>query len=186
MDEDRTSPDRSRALSNIDRDSGFGRLVGPIIDELLRVARNQIESDDLAWEAVQDALLSLWLRDEMPPHPKAWLIRAVAYRCLHIRRTIRRRHKHEERACEIRRERCLDENPEHRVLMDELRHELASAFAALAQPHREVLTLHLIEGLDYESIARTLDVPLGTVRSRLSRAREALRAILRPSLENFS
>lgn len=52
-----------------------------------------------------------------------------------------------------------------------------AALARLRLPEREVLTLCLWEGLDYESAARALGVPVGTVRSRLSRARERLRKL---------
>lgn len=58
---------------------------------------------------------------------------------------------------------------------------LSAAIAALAKlrrQEREVVTLCLWEGLDYESAARALGVPVGTVRSRLSRARTRLRALV--------
>ncbi|GAB3932190.1 RNA polymerase sigma factor [Micromonospora vulcania] len=52
------------------------------------------------------------------------------------------------------------------------------ALSRLRRPEREVLTLCLWEGLDYESAARALGVPVGTVRSRLSRARARLRSLV--------
>ncbi|MBG6105372.1 RNA polymerase sigma-70 factor (ECF subfamily) [Micromonospora vinacea] len=52
------------------------------------------------------------------------------------------------------------------------------ALARLRRPEREVLTLCLWEGLDYESAAEALGVPVGTVRSRLSRARARLRTLV--------
>lgn len=53
--------------------------------------------------------------------------------------------------------------------------ELHAAFQRLSEEHREVLHLVAIEGLKYEEAAEILKVPVGTVRSRLSRARTALR-----------
>ncbi len=53
-----------------------------------------------------------------------------------------------------------------------------TALAKLRRQEREVVTLCLWEGLDYESAARALGVPIGTVRSRLSRARTRLRALV--------
>lgn len=50
------------------------------------------------------------------------------------------------------------------------------AFARLAPAHKEVFLLIAVEGLDYEEAARILDVPVGTVKSRLSRARAELRS----------
>ncbi|MGG5808870.1 RNA polymerase sigma factor [Falsiroseomonas sp. CW058] len=56
--------------------------------------------------------------------------------------------------------------------------DLASAFLRLPQPQREALWLVVVEGVDYGEAARVLGIPVGTVRSRLSRAREALRIAL--------
>jgi RNA polymerase sigma-70 factor (ECF subfamily) len=56
--------------------------------------------------------------------------------------------------------------------------DVAMAFARLPRPQREALWLVVVEGLDYAEAARVLHVPVGTVRSRLSRAREALRTVL--------
>ena len=56
--------------------------------------------------------------------------------------------------------------------------EVRDAYLSLSEEHREVLLLVAIEGLQYEEAASVLGVPLGTVRSRLSRARQALRDAL--------
>ena len=63
-----------------------------------------------------------------------------------------------------------------------LRGPLASALAGLKPRDRDVLLLFAWEQLGYEEIAAVLDVPVGTVRSRLNRARRQTRAAL-PSLE---
>lgn len=60
--------------------------------------------------------------------------------------------------------------PEDRMMLDRTR----TAMAALPEGQREVLALVAIEGLSYREAAETLNVPVGTVMSRLSRAREAL------------
>lgn len=56
--------------------------------------------------------------------------------------------------------------------------ELAAALAALAPDQREVVALVLVEGLSYDEAAALLEVPVGTVTSRLARARTALQALL--------
>jgi DNA-directed RNA polymerase specialized sigma24 family protein len=56
--------------------------------------------------------------------------------------------------------------------------EVRDAYANLSQEHREVLLLVAIEGLRYEEAAAILKVAVGTIRSRLSRARQALRDAL--------
>lgn len=53
--------------------------------------------------------------------------------------------------------------------------DLGRAFDALPKTQRQVLWLTVVEGMDYEQVAAVLGTPVGTVRSRLSRAREALR-----------
>jgi RNA polymerase sigma-70 factor (ECF subfamily) len=60
--------------------------------------------------------------------------------------------------------------------------EVRNAYLSLSEEHREVLLLVAIEGLQYEEASAILDVPLGTVRSRLSRARQALRQALEAGL----
>ncbi len=67
--------------------------------------------------------------------------------------------------------------------MDEERAEhVHNAIAALEQPYRTAIVLREMEGLCYEEIATILDLPLGTVRSRLHRGRMLLRGILSESL----
>jgi RNA polymerase sigma-70 factor (ECF subfamily) len=69
-------------------------------------------------------------------------------------------------------------NPEQEFLDKLLREDLDRALAALPEHHRVVVVLADIEGLKYGEIAQTLDVPVGTVRSRLARARCALQRML--------
>jgi RNA polymerase sigma-70 factor (ECF subfamily) len=69
-------------------------------------------------------------------------------------------------------------NPEQEFLDKVLREDLDRALAALPEHHRIVVLLADVEGLKYGEIADTLDVPVGTVRSRLARARSALQRIL--------
>ena len=57
-----------------------------------------------------------------------------------------------------------------------------SAIEALSEDLRQAITLREIEGLSYEEIAELMNCPIGTVRSRIFRAREAIAARLRPLL----
>ena len=56
--------------------------------------------------------------------------------------------------------------------------ELAVAFGELSRDHQEVICLIVVEGMSYEDVAATLDVSVGTVKSRLSRGRRELRQIM--------
>jgi RNA polymerase sigma-70 factor, ECF subfamily len=69
-------------------------------------------------------------------------------------------------------------NPEQSAGGAELGQALAEALAGLAPEHREILLLREMQGLDYDELAQTLHCAEGTVKSRLSRARAALRAAL--------
>jgi RNA polymerase sigma-70 factor (ECF subfamily) len=69
-------------------------------------------------------------------------------------------------------------NPEQEFLDKLLREDLDRALAALPEHYRVVVVLADVEGLKYDEIAETLDVPVGTVRSRLARARSALQRTL--------
>jgi len=66
------------------------------------------------------------------------------------------------------------ETPEHVLLRDELKEAIASAIGELPDDLRTAITLRELEGLSYEEIAQTMECPIGTVRSRIFRARDAI------------
>lgn len=72
--------------------------------------------------------------------------------------------------------------PESYAARDQLQAALGRALAELPEDLRTALTLCEMEGLSYDDIARVLDCPIGTVRSRIFRARRALEARLKPFL----
>lgn len=73
--------------------------------------------------------------------------------------------------------------PERLLLTDELKTVLMNAIDSLPEDLKQAITLRELEGLGYEEIAITMDCPIGTVRSRIFRAREAIEEKLRPLLE---
>jgi RNA polymerase sigma-70 factor, ECF subfamily len=72
----------------------------------------------------------------------------------------------------------LTDDPETLALRRTTALQLNNAISAIAAPFREVVVLRDIEGLSYKEIATIIDVPIGTVMSRLARARAELRRIL--------
>lgn len=149
--------------------------VRPHLPALRATARRILGDDDAAADAVQEALIALWNARTVPEHLRRWLIRTVVHRSLHVRRSqVRRRHWEEQSAvvnlscvmCDLERE------FEVRELLDCLEH----ALKALPPAHREVLVLRDLEGLEYQEISELLGIPVGTVRSRLNRARATVRA----------
>ena len=76
------------------------------------------------------------------------------------------------------------ETPEALLASKEIAVMVNSAMEALPEELRQAITLREIEGLSYEEIAEVMNCPIGTVRSRIFRAREAISAKVKPMLEN--
>ncbi len=74
--------------------------------------------------------------------------------------------------------------PEKILLVEEIKSTILRTMAALPEDLRTAISLREIDGLSYEEIAQAMDCPIGTVRSRIFRAREALDAQLKPLIEN--
>lgn len=73
--------------------------------------------------------------------------------------------------------------PEHMLLKDEIQTIVISSIEHLPEDLRMAITLRELEGLSYEEIAGVMDCPIGTVRSRIFRAREAIDKQLKPLIE---
>jgi RNA polymerase sigma-70 factor, ECF subfamily len=76
-----------------------------------------------------------------------------------------------------------DDTPEATVLSEEIRQTVNQAIGELPEDLRTAIVLREIEGLSYEEIATAMDCPVGTVRSRIFRAREAIDRALKPLLD---
>jgi RNA polymerase sigma-70 factor, ECF subfamily len=144
----------------------------PHLRRYARYIRREPEPDDLVQECLARAIAKIhtW---QPGTNLRAWLF--VILRNYHIDevRCSRRMGSLDDTAAD---ERSLTTpaNQETSVALSEVR----NAFLGLSGEHREVLLLVAIEGLQYEEAAAILEVPVGTVRSRLSRARHALREAL--------
>ena len=82
-----------------------------------------------------------------------------------------------------RHEPTTDETPETVLAAQEIAAAVNAAMEALPEDLRQAVTLREIEGLSYEEIAAAMNCPIGTVRSRIFRAREAISARVKPLLE---
>lgn len=157
--------------------SDFDDLLRPHLPRLIRAARGFFRSEDLAWDAVQETLVRLWLRGWIPAdpaHAERALVHLLLRSCLHQMRCMRRRRHHESGAAEGH-EPCCEVDPLLGLLGRELGDSIRSALAELSAEYREVFQLHELEGASYQDIAERLAVPVGTVRSRLNRARRQMR-----------
>ena len=144
-------------------------------DRLHRIAERILGSSQQASDVVQEALIALWRAPEAPPNLRGWLVRAVLHRSLHARRTEGRRRHWEQLAGEHWAEHCPMCDPERDAYSRELSRTIDNALEALSSDQRVAFELREFQGLGYEEIALRLGVPIGTVRSRLNRAKKALR-----------
>ncbi len=76
------------------------------------------------------------------------------------------------------------DTPEHELLRQEIEQVVAATVDQLPEDIRQAITLREVDGLSYEEIAQMMGCPIGTVRSRIFRAREAIDAQLRPLLDS--
>lgn len=83
----------------------------------------------------------------------------------------------------VERELTNGETPESLLASKEIAQAVSAAMDALSDDLRQAITLREIEGLSYEEIAELMNCPIGTVRSRIFRAREAIAQRLRPLLD---
>lgn len=167
-------------------DEAFERYVLPELEVMMRVAqsltRNRADAEDL----VQDTLVRAYKAIERfdGRFPRAWLLTIL--RNTHITRN-RRRRPELLRDPDTQLER-LAQSPEteeatrpDRFVDLEFDADLEAALAGLSTPFAEVIELVDVDGLAYAEAAEVLGVPIGTVMSRLHRARKKIRGQLRRS-----
>jgi RNA polymerase sigma factor (sigma-70 family) len=165
----------------------FEALLAPELDMLYRIAyrftANAADAEDL----LQDLLVKLYPKtDELATVEtlRPWLIRALRNQYVDSVRKHRRSPSgwlrsvtgsDDEVLAELR---SGDPTPEEAALKDDLQGRLQQALAGLNAEHRVVVTLHDVEGYRLTEIQSMLGVPVGTLKSRLHRARAQLRAAL--------
>jgi len=76
-----------------------------------------------------------------------------------------------------------NDTPEHLLLSEEIKERVAHVIGHLPADLRRAITLRELQGLSYEEIAEAMSCPVGTVRSRIFRAREAIDVVLQPLLD---
>jgi len=174
----------------------FGLLVAKYQRKLLRLVmrlvRDPAEAEDVAQEAFIKAYRALPnFRGESAFY--TWLYRigvntAKNWRITHGRRmpTVSEvTHDDDDEPasldeCGLLRD---DETPDRVLLSKQIGATVNAAMDALPEELRNAIALREIEGMSYEEIAHVMDCPIGTVRSRIFRAREAIAARLRPLLD---
>src|SRR5262245_42170189 len=153
----------------------FTELGRRWIDRLYAVACLILRDSELAADATQEALIAAWrdmagLRE--PSRFDAWIHSLLVHACYREARRSRRR-----RAVEIQARPLSIEWPDPALSLAD-RDQLARGFERLTPEQRALLALHFYLGLPVHETALALRLPVGTVKSRLSRTTQQLRAAL--------
>lgn len=153
------------------------RLIEPIVPALRRYARALMKDRSAADDLVQDCLeraIERWHQRRKDGNPRAWIFAILHNLAMtRLRRTTRS-------PAHV----TLDDADDKSLSVaarqeDQLRYrDLLHAIDLLPEEQRTVLLLVTVEELSYADTARTLDIPIGTVMSRLSRARERLHRLM--------
>ena len=161
-----------------DRDA-YAVLVDRYQDRLFNTMVRMVGSREDAADLVQEALVQAYLKLDTfrgAAQFYTWLYRIAMNLALSFRRR-RKRPASIDQAKEAAGEEPVDETagPEDCLLSAEQVDQVQAALARMGDQHRQILLLREMEGCSYESIAEILTLPVGTVRSRLFRARLQLK-----------
>ncbi|MCI2106660.1 MAG: sigma-70 family RNA polymerase sigma factor [Intestinimonas sp.] len=166
----------------------FARLVTEHETQVYNLALRMTGNPDDAAELTQEAFLNAWCglaRFHGESAFATWLYRLTSNACIDFLRKEKRRRTFsltasEEEGEENQEFQIPDEStsPERELGRREQRRAVADGLKRLSQEHRQVLILREVNGLTYLEISRVLGVGEGTVKSRIARARRALRRIL--------
>lgn len=152
----------------------FAKLILPHLDSAWRYARFLCRDDSVAEDVVQDAFVrALKAIDQCHGDPRAWLF-AILRNCHHDWARANSRTTTTGTEDELAELAAPDDQHQRAEIAD-----LRQMIEALPEPFREALVLRELEDLPYRDIAAVTGAPIGTVMSRLARARQMLGALLR-------
>lgn len=167
----------------------FNTLILHYQDMVFNAAVRILGDEDQAQDAAQEAFISAFqsIRSFRGGSFKAWILRTVTNACLdELRRQKRRPTTPLEPETSDGEEMdspkwLADPNmtPAQKAEADEIEHAIQHCLDALPVEFRSVVVLADVQGMDYSEVAATVRVPLGTIKSRLARARLRLRECLR-------
>lgn len=177
----------------------FEKLVIKYQDRVFNICVRMVGHHENARDLTQDTFLKALDAIDRFEHRSGfytWLFRIAVHLCISFRRSNR-----EAKTLSLS-GRSEDDGMEHQALKlhamaradrslqpaaamqsAETRRAVLDALAELDDDHRVILVLRDMDGLDYGAISDVLEIPIGTVRSRLHRARLAMRELLKPVLE---
>jgi RNA polymerase sigma-70 factor (ECF subfamily) len=177
--------DRADLLASVRDPSRFGQLFERHVIALFRYFARRVGPDaaeDLAGATFAEAFANRGRYDPALASPRAWLFAIATTKVLHHRRGLARRGVAEARLTDP-----VEPEAATEVLIRRLDDgaRLDAALSLIGPELREIVLLIAIGELSYEECATALQIPLGTVQSRLFRARQALRGLLEDPTANL-
>jgi RNA polymerase sigma-70 factor (ECF subfamily) len=165
----------------------FEELALPLFDQLYNFAhwltQNREEAEDLVQETYAKALIG-FASFQLGTNFRAWMYRILRNTFLTSRTGLKTTMTVDLDAGDSGAELSVEhETPEAILMQRSSSQALENAIAELPVHFREILLLCEVEEMSYQEIAETLSIPIGTVMSRLSRARKTLRDGLRAGLQ---
>ena len=165
-------------------EAAFSRIVSTYQKPVYNLALSILRDPEEAFDASQDAFLKIFRA--LPSFRfdclfSSWLYRITRNTALdHVRRRNRTAHESLEEKGEFGYEPASDDSrdPFLETVRSERKRMLLEAIDALSDSHREVILLSAFAGASYQEIADLLGIEIGTVKSRISRAKNELKKIL--------
>lgn len=188
---DKSSEKSSKGLSKAERDSQFEHEFMPLIDSLYNFAYRLTLDEDDANDLVQETYMKAYRffdSYEQGTNAKAWLFRILKNSFINeFRKKSKEPSKIDYNEVEtFYNSEDVDENITADLRVDSIQEmigdEVANALNTLAVDFRTIIILCDLEGFTYEEMSKILDIPIGTVRSRLHRARN----LLKEKLKNYA
>ena len=161
----------------------FERVVVPLLDDAYTLARHILRDEHDAQDAVQESFLRAWRHwsGVRGGEARPWLLTIVRNCCYTWRRGARSRGETVEYVDEQHGAHDGDERgTDSAALAGADRETLRAALDELPAEFREAIVLRELEGLSYKEMAHVIGAPIGTVMSRLARARRKLQDVLGP------
>lgn len=168
-----------------ERREAFIENFNDVKDALYGLALKRVKDEQMAYDLVQDAAIRAWEKFHqftLGSNFKAWISRILIN--THINQYRRRKREQEYSRNHTKSLKALtmsdEETSPHRYveLSESIRPELMEVLEEIPEERREVLFLFEIGGLSYKQIANEMDTPVGTVMSRLYRARRAAEVLI--------
>lgn len=167
-----------KALSSRSRGEAYDRMVRKFEERLYVHAYCILKDGQEARDVVQEVFIKAMREPrffDVDFKIQAWLYRVTRNLCFNLVRDRRRR---DGILASVPRNESVVADPIEKVFGTERQDEIIQAIGQLTEDHRNILMLRYYEDMSYAEIARALSIKLGTVMSRLSRARDRLLSVL--------